>query len=117
MKIERIEAIPYAIPYTHPLKFASGEVAIADHVLIRVYTDDGVVGIADAPPRPYTYGETQESITAIIDNVFAPQHLGTEVLDRERIHAVLGRTVNNHVAKGSVDIAVWDAIGKTRPKP
>lgn len=72
MKIERIEAIPYAIPYTHPLKFASGEVATADHVLIRVYTDDGVVGIADAPPRPYTYGETQESIVAIIDNVFAP---------------------------------------------
>lgn len=117
MKIERIEAIPYAIPYTHPLKFASGEVATADHVLIRVYTDDGVVGIADAPPRPYTYGETQESIVAIIDNVFAPQLAGMEVMDREQIHAVLGRTVNNHVAKGSVDIAVWDAIGKTLGTP
>lgn len=117
MKIERIEAIPYAIPYTHPLKFASGEVSTADHVLVRIYTDDGVVGVADAPPRPYTYGETQESIMAIIDNVFAPHLLGIEVLDREQIHAVLGRTVNNHVAKGSVDIAVWDAIGKTLGTP
>ncbi|MCY1157252.1 MAG: enolase, partial [Citricoccus sp.] len=26
MKITGIEAIPYAIPYTHPLKFASGAV-------------------------------------------------------------------------------------------
>ena len=117
MKIERIEAIPYAIPYTHPLKFASGEVTTADHVLVRVYTDEGVVGVADAPPRPYTYGETQESITAIINNVFAPQLLGLEVLDREQIHAVLGRTVNNHVAKGAIDIAVWDAIGKTLGTP
>lgn len=117
MKIERIEAIPYAIPYTHPLKFASGEVSTADHVLVRVYTDEGVVGVADAPPRPYTYGETQESITTIIDNVFAPQLVGMEVMDREQIHAVLGRTVNNHVAKGSVDIAVWDAIGKTLGTP
>ncbi|MDT0169470.1 enolase C-terminal domain-like protein [Pseudarthrobacter sp. BRE9] len=117
MKIERIEAIPYAIPYTHPLKFASGEVSTADHVLVRVHTDDGIVGVADAPPRPYTYGETQESITAIIDNVFAPQLVGMEVMDREQIHAVLGRTVNNHVAKGSVDIAVWDAIGKTLETP
>ena len=58
MKIERIEAIPYAIPYTHPLKFASGEVTTADHVLLRVHTDTGLVGVADAPPRPYTYGET-----------------------------------------------------------
>jgi hypothetical protein len=27
VKIERIEAIPYSIPYVKPLKFASGEVA------------------------------------------------------------------------------------------
>lgn len=33
MKITAIEAIPYAIPYTHPLKFASGEVTTADHIL------------------------------------------------------------------------------------
>lgn len=117
MKIERIEAIPYAIPYTHPLKFASGEVATADHVLVRVYTDDGVVGLADAPPRPYTYGETQESIVAIIDKVFAPQLAGLEIVDREKIHAVLRRTIHNQVAKGAVDIAVWDAIGKTLGTP
>ncbi|MEV0702861.1 hypothetical protein AB0I53_33770 [Saccharopolyspora sp. NPDC050389] len=47
MKITRVEAIPFAIPYTKPLKFASGEVATAAHVLIRVHTEDGVVG---APP-------------------------------------------------------------------
>ena len=41
VKIERIEAIPYAIPYTQPLKFASGEVTTADHVLVRVHTDTG----------------------------------------------------------------------------
>ncbi|MDQ0689354.1 mandelate racemase/muconate lactonizing enzyme family protein [Arthrobacter sp. W4I7] len=117
MKIERIETIPYAIAYTHPLKFASGEVTSADHVLVRVYTDDGVVGLADAPPRPYTYGETQESIVAIIDKIFAPQLAGIEIVDRERIHAVLRRTVNNQVAKGAIDVAVWDAIGKALGTP
>lgn len=117
MKIERIEVIPYSIPYTHPLKFASGEVTNADHVLVRVYTDDGVVGVADAPPRPYTYGETQESISTIIEKTFAPQLTGLEILDREKIHAVMRRTIHNQAAKGSVDIAVWDAIGKTLAMP
>ena len=56
MKIERIEAIPYAIPYARPLKFASGEVTSAEHVLIRIHTDSGLIGVADTPPRPYTYG-------------------------------------------------------------
>ncbi|VXC49020.1 Muconate cycloisomerase [Arthrobacter sp. 9AX] len=38
-------------------------------------------------------------------------------MDRERIHAVLRRTIHNQVAKGAVDIAVWDAIGKTLGTP
>lgn len=117
MKIERIEAIPYAIPYTHPLKFASGEVETADHVLIRIYGDDGLVGTADAPPRPYTYGETQDSIMSIVEKVFAPQLVGLDLMDRGKAHGVMGRTVNNQVAKGAVDIALWDLIGKSVGTP
>ncbi|MGM0928250.1 MAG: enolase C-terminal domain-like protein [Actinomycetota bacterium] len=117
MKIERIEAIPYAIPYTHPLKFASGEVTTAEHVLLRVHTDTGLVGVADAPPRPYTYGETQASIVAIVEQVFAPQVTGMDVLDRGKIHAVLNRTIHNQVAKGALDIALWDLMGKAMETP
>ena len=51
MKITAVEAIPFAIPYVKPLKFASGEVHVAEHVLVRVHTDDGVVGVAEAPAR------------------------------------------------------------------
>ncbi|GHD05283.1 enolase C-terminal domain-like protein [Zhihengliuella salsuginis] len=112
MRITRLEAIPYAIEYTHPLRFASGEVRTADHVLIRVHTDDGVVGEADAPPRPFTYGETQSSIIEVVTRIFAPQIVGTPVFERGKIHQVMNRTVHNQVAKGAVDIALWDAIGK-----
>jgi L-alanine-DL-glutamate epimerase-like enolase superfamily enzyme len=117
MKIAAIEAIPYSIPYRHPLHFASGSVHEADHVLVRVHTDDGVVGTADTPPRPYTYGETQKSIVAVVQDVFAPQLVGIEVFDREKIQAVMARTIHNQTAKGAVDIAVWDVIGKTLGQP
>ena len=73
MKISMVEAIPFAIRYRKPLRFASGEVAVAEHVLVRVHTDTGLIGTAEAPPRPFTYGETQQSIIAIINTVFAPQ--------------------------------------------
>ncbi len=76
MKITHVEAIPFAIPYRKPLKFASGEVHIAEHVLVRIHTDDGIVGIAEAPPRPFTYGETQAGIIAVIDKIFAPHLIG-----------------------------------------
>ena len=112
MKITRVEAIPFAIPYLKPLRFASGEVNTAEHVLVRVHTDDGLVGTAEALPRPFTYGETQASIMAIINGVFAPQIVGLTPLEREIVHARLNRTVANPAAKAAIDIALWDLIGQ-----
>ena len=117
MKITAVEAIPYAIPYTHPLKFASGEVTTADHIVVRIHTDAGITGTADAPPRPYTYGETQTSIKVIIEDVFGPDLIGLDPFDREKIHAIMHRTIHNQVAKGAVDIALWDLMGKALETP
>jgi L-Ala-D/L-Glu epimerase len=117
LKITRIEAIPFAIPYRKPLRFASGEVRVADHVLVRVHTDDGVVGTAEAPPRPYTYGETQESIVAVVGKLFAPDLVGLTLLEREVVHARLDRTIGNPAAKAAVDMAIWDALGRTLGLP
>ncbi|MFE0427128.1 mandelate racemase/muconate lactonizing enzyme family protein, partial [Streptomyces sp. NPDC058953] len=117
MKIIGVEAIPFAIPYTKPLAFASGEVRTADHVLIRVRTDEGLVGTAEAPPRPYTYGETQESSVAAVDKLFAPRLLGLTVLERETVHARLDRTVGNPTAKAALDMALWDLLGQAAGMP
>lgn len=113
MKITSVEAIPYSIPYVKPLRFASGEVHAAEHVLVRVHTADGVIGVADAPPRPYTYGETQTSVRSVIQDIFAPAIEGLSILDREIVHARMNRTVANPVAKAAVDMAIWDAIGQS----
>jgi L-Ala-D/L-Glu epimerase len=117
VKIERIEAIPYSIPYSKPLEFASGRVSDAGHVLIRVHTDDGLVGTADAPPRPFTYGETQDSIISVVTKIFSPAVTGLDPMDRGKIHQILARTIHNQTAKGSLDIALWDIIGKATGTP
>ncbi|MET8471900.1 enolase C-terminal domain-like protein [Streptomyces sp. NPDC006422] len=117
MKIVKVEAIPFAIPYVKPLRFASGEVHTADHVLVRVHTDEGLVGTAEAPPRPYTYGETQESVVAVIEKIFAPQLLGLTALERETAHARLDRTVGNPAAKAAIDMALWDLLGQSAGMP
>ncbi|MEY4434077.1 MAG: hypothetical protein RIR16_117 [Actinomycetota bacterium] len=117
MIIKSIEVIPYAIDYKKPLKFASGMVNVADHVLLKLVTEDGVVGYADTPPRPYTYGETQGSIVSVIETLFAPKLVGLKLTDAERIREVLHKTIGNDAAKGAIDIAIWDALGKTLELP
>ncbi|MBX7430711.1 enolase [Mycobacterium sp. Y57] len=113
MKITAVEAIPFAIPYAKPLKFASGEVQAAEHVLVRIHTDEGVVGTAEAPPRPFTYGETQDGIIAVIRQIFAPQIVGLTLTEREVVTARLARTVGNPTAKAAIDMALWDALGRS----
>jgi L-Ala-D/L-Glu epimerase len=117
MKITQLEAIPFTIPYSKPLRFASGEVHAAEHVLVRVHTDDGLVGVAEAPPRPFTYGETQAGIVAVIQQIFTPQVVGLTLLQREVVGARLARTVGNPTAKAAVDMAIWDALGRTLELP
>lgn len=117
MKITAVEAIPFAIGYRRPITFASGQVHTAEHVLVRIHTDDGVVGMAEAPPRPFTYGETQDGILALIRQIFAPQIIGLALTAREAITARLARTVGNPTAKAAVDMAIWDALGRSLDLP
>ena len=86
-------------------------------MLVRVHTDDGVVGIAEAPPRPFTYGETQAGIVAVIEQLFAPALVGLTLTEREVAGARLARTIGNPAAKSAVDMAIWDALGRTLELP
>ncbi|MBA8824097.1 L-alanine-DL-glutamate epimerase-like enolase superfamily enzyme [Saccharopolyspora lacisalsi] len=112
MKIIDVRTIPFAIPYRKPLHFASGHIDVADNVLVEVVTEDGITGVAEAPPRPYTYGETQVSIVHVINAVFGPAVTGVSLLAREQVRERLSRTVGNPTAKAAIDMAMWDAWGK-----
>lgn len=114
MKITNIEALPFRIPF-YPelsLKFAYRTSASADHVLIRVHTDEGLTGISEAPARPQIYGETQESIIAVVQNLLASSLSEMDPFDLVTIHAALDRIPFNFCAKAAIDIALHDLIGK-----
>jgi L-alanine-DL-glutamate epimerase-like enolase superfamily enzyme len=112
VRITAVEAIPFALPYGRPPAFASGTVSSADNVLVRVHSDAGLVGQAEAQPRPYTYGETQASI---VDAVGGPLNAALSGVDPLRVELVAERcagVVGNYVARGAVDLAVWDLVGR-----
>jgi L-Ala-D/L-Glu epimerase / N-acetyl-D-glutamate racemase len=117
VRITAVEAIPFAVPYRRPAGFASGTVTTADNVLVRVHTDQGLVGQAEAQPRPYTYGETQASIVHTVRTTLDDLLVGLNPLDTERVSARSARITGNQVARGAVDLAVWDLVGKVLERP
>jgi len=119
VRITALEAIPFAVPYRRPAGFASGTVTTADNVLVRVHTDAGLVGQAEAQPRPYTYGETQASIVHTVRATLEDLLVGLNPLDTEAVNARCARVTGNHVARGAVDLegagrlATGDAVRVT----
>lgn len=117
MKITKIEAIPFRIPMARIEKFATGAITALDHVLVRIHTDEGLIGQAEAPPRPMIYGESVASILAAVRDWFAPSLMGLHPADLEQIFARLDTVEQNPAAKASIDIALHDIIGQMAGMP
>lgn len=112
LAIRSIEAIPVAIPMVRPIKWARGEIRTIDNVVVVVTLTDGTQGIADAPPRPTIYGETQQSLVAVIRDHFAPRLAGVNAFDLAGLWSALDVIAWNPAAKAAIDMALHDAQAK-----
>lgn len=110
-KIANLEIIPFRLPLKGALawgKFSS--MNLAEHALVKVTLENGVTGIAEAPPRPTIYGETISSMIGMLE--FLKPRLELEIEDTDAIKNVLASVPNNNVLKGALDMALWDARAK-----
>src|SRR5665213_436400 len=117
MKITKIDAIPFRIPMTRVEHFATGSIVSLDHVLVRIHTDEGLIGSAEAPPRSMIYGESIASVLHAVREWFAPSLIGLHPADIEKAFAVLDRVEHNSAAKAAIDIALHDIIGQIAGLP
>lgn len=116
--IQRVWVAPYPRQLKAPLAWGSGHVMpTLEHVLVGVALSDGALGIAEANPRPTIYGETPESIEAVIRREIAPQLLGQPLMQVADIAAATARYAllkNNNSARAAVDMALWSALAQSQ---
>jgi L-Ala-D/L-Glu epimerase len=117
MQIERVECIPFTLPLTHPVRYAGGVLAVTEHVLVQLHTDEGLVGRAEAPSRPFFYGESQASMMAAVRQWFGPMLVGRNPFEIEGLWAGLAGVEFNHTIKGALDIALHDLMGQIVQQP
>ncbi len=108
MRVTAVESIPFRIPFTEKKVWARGALDAAEHVLVRIRTDDGLTGIAEAPPRPTIYGESLRSIVAAIEDWFGPVVLGIDPFETEKVLERFERWVGNPTARAAVEMALTD---------
>lgn len=117
MRISSVQAhlLSYALPEPLKLTYHGGERTIAkrDAMLIRVETDDGLVG--------YAPGEPTERAKICIDSKLGPFLEGRSLSDPDvlRIHFLEGpgRDVELQRLYCAVEIALYDLAGKAKGVP
>jgi L-Ala-D/L-Glu epimerase len=111
--IKDISTKPFRLEMRGNLSWGQhGKLEALEHVLVRVETDDGHIGYAEAPARPTIYGETPQSVEAVITHYLAPKLTGVDIRDEANLWNVLHSVANNHTARGALDIALCDARAK-----
>ena len=122
MKIAAIEVIPLRIPYTYGARRAVGggqHIPALDYVLLRVETDQGLVGWGEA----FAYN-SRDAVAAATRSMVAPRAIGADVADiagltrrlQQELH-IFGRYgITMHAISG-LDIALWDIAGKLAGRP
>lgn len=117
MNIKRIEPIAVSIPMVKPVRMSFEEVRAANNVLVRLEAADGVVGWGEAGSAPTMTGETLEGMVAAVRHL-APRLEGMDAEDIAAVMACSDRYLyGNRAAKSAIEMALHDALGKTRSQP
>lgn len=119
-KITRAELIPVSSPMAHPLIMPNTYITEIHSVMLKLYTDDGAVGFADAGDTSTWYrGEMQSSMMAMLADHIIPQAvIGADPNNIEAIVAKMDLLFNeNNQSKALVDFALHDLKGKLLDTP
>lgn len=117
MRITAVETFPITIPLAKPVQMSHVTITRSHNVLVRVTTDDGLIGWGEGVEAIDLTGENQGRIQAAID-AFGTDLIGQDPLRRTGHWLALRRRVyENTTAIGALDIALHDLAGKALGLP
>lgn len=122
MKITKVELIPIDIPRKKVLTLAHygnlGQGGKFEFVLVRVHTDEGVIGVGEVPPLPPLSPESQPVIIDVQKKWIVPSLLGMDPFEIEAIWMRMDFIAPTYtMAKAAIDMALWDIMGKSLNMP
>jgi L-alanine-DL-glutamate epimerase-like enolase superfamily enzyme len=122
MKITAITATPisFRLPEGKTVTMGVGSTTKRDAIVVRVDTDEGLIGWGEAHP-----GRSPGAVTSLIRSTLAPMLVGMEATDVvgawQRVHRMQlsshGLGAGACLALSGIDMALWDIRGKAAGMP
>ncbi len=120
MKLTRIETIPVKVPIDpqRATRGARGTHAESPFLLLKLHTDDGIVGLGEVSCTPHWSGEDQVTAAHLVRTVLEPTLLGHDPTAVEQITPLVQRALaSNPFTRSGIELACWDILGKVAGLP
>lgn len=116
MHIVKTEIYKYSIPMV-PFTIATGTMDFAQNIFIKIFTNEGIIGVGECSAFPMIVGETQATCYEMA-KAFAqiwknknPLHI------EERLQELHWFAAGNYTAKSAFDLALYDIAAQHANKP
>lgn len=121
VKITRIETIPINVPIKPQFAIRAGRGGshtVSPFLLVKIHTDEGIVGIGEASCTPRWSGEDQFTAQHLIHKYLEPLLVGLDpTLVEEASKKFRLAFAQNFFTKAAVEMALWDIAGKAAGEP
>jgi o-succinylbenzoate synthase len=126
VQITEVELVPFALPFAGPYATSRGTLERREMILVRLVTDEGLVGLGEAVPLSLRRGDGMAEVLRSLAKLarrlrraglgdFAGPEPMRAVID-VFIHTVAGRRAPAP-AKAAVEMALLDLAGKASQRP
>lgn len=121
MKITRIETIPIRVPLKPEFAIRSGRGGahlVSPFLLVKVHTNEGLIGLGEASCTPRWSGEDQVTAAHLIRAYLEPLLVGEDPTEVEELAGKFRLAfAANHFTRAAVEMALWDIAGKAEDLP
>ena len=116
--IERVDAIPVALPLRQPMKMAHEVITHARNIVVRIVAADSTLGWGEAASAPTMTGDTLGGLVAAVRDHLAPRLIGRDAWDRPALVAMLrAGLIGNTGAHSAIEMALLDLAGRKAGMP
>lgn len=119
MRITSVKVMQLEVPLkkTYALSKAYGKLEITEPIVIEVHTDEGIIGYGECEPWPLFTGESVGTTITVLKEI-VPAIIGADPCNIWDIHHRMDRVIKGKLqAKGAIDIACYDILGKAKNMP
>src|SRR5688572_19174320 len=105
MRLARWSVQSYSLPYEREVRWSDVVESAADFLLLRLESDSGHGGVAEATIKPTWSGVSARTLEAALAELFVPLLQKIDIADPAAVRERLEAIPENHAAKMLVDNA------------